>query len=177
MKFGLLDFMSVEDNLNLIASPVKKAIEHYKLGNIFVTKIDPQLADTAAFCEAYNIGLDASANCVIVEAKRADKVWYAACLVLATDRADVNGIIRRHLEARRASFAPMNTAVSLSQMEYGGITPIGLPADWPILVDNNVASKDQVVIGSGIRGSKILIPGKALASLPNAETLHLIKTS
>lgn len=142
---------------------------------IWVSGIDPDLADTAAFCEHYGIGMEMSANCVVVEAKRADKVWYAACLVLATTRADINGIVRRQLGARKVSFAPMDMAVSLTNMEYGGITPVGLPKDWTILIDENVIKKDQVIIGSGIRGSKLLISTKIIASLRGAEVLAITK--
>jgi len=142
---------------------------------LWVSEIDPGLADTAAFCEHYEIGLGISANCVVVEARRADRVWFAACVVLATTRADVNGIVRKHLGARKISFAPMDAAVSLTGMEYGGITPVGLPDDWPILVDRNVIGQDRVIIGSGIRGSKLLAATEVLASLPNAEVLAITK--
>jgi prolyl-tRNA editing enzyme YbaK/EbsC (Cys-tRNA(Pro) deacylase) len=93
--------------------------------------------------------------------------------VLATARADVNGIVRKHLGARKISFAPMDSAVSVSGMEYGGITPVGLPADWPLLVDLNVMDQQHVIIGSGIRGSKLLAATEVLASLPNAEVLDI----
>jgi prolyl-tRNA editing enzyme YbaK/EbsC (Cys-tRNA(Pro) deacylase) len=138
---------------------------------VLVAPIDPELADTAAFCEAYDVALDASANCVVVAGKREGEVRYAACLVLATTRADVNGLVRRHLNVRKASFAPMNEAVDLTAMEYGGITAIGLPAGWPILVDAAVEATDAVVIGSGVRRSKIVLPGAALALLPGATVL------
>ncbi len=136
-----------------------------------VTEIDPELADTAAFCEAYGSPLTASANCVVVAGKRAGEVRFAAALVLATTRADVNGVIKRRLDVRKASFAPMDEAVALTGMEYGGITPVGLPAQWPILIDQAVADAPELVIGSGIRGSKLLISGKALAELPQAEVI------
>src|SRR4051794_25115695 len=90
---------------------------------------------------------------------------------LATARADVNGVVRRRLEARKASFAPMDEAVTLTGMEYGGITPIGLPAPWPILVDAAVLDRDLVVIGSGLRRSKIALPADALPDLPHAEVI------
>ena len=96
--------------------------------------------------------------------------------MLATTRADVNGIVRKHLDARKISFASMDTAVSLTGMEYGGITPIGLPADWPILVDQNVVDQQRVIIGSGVRGSKLLAPSEVLAALPGAEVLTITKT-
>jgi len=159
----------------LLAVPTAKALAEHAavlpLDLIQVGAIDPDLADTAAFCAEYGVGLDESANCVIVAAKRAGEVTYAACMVLATTRADVNGLARRHLGARKISFAPMDEAVTLTGMEYGGITPVGLPADWPILIDEAVAAAPRVVVGSGIRGSKLWLPGSALTLLPNAVVL------
>jgi len=135
---------------------------------VHVAAIDPDLADTAAFCERYEVGLDVSANCVVIAARRGDDVRYAACVVLATTRADVNNVVRRHLDARKASFAPMDEAVALTGMEYGGITPPGLPAQWPVLVDPSVIAAGDVVIGSGVRRSKLVLPGRLLAELPSA---------
>jgi prolyl-tRNA editing enzyme YbaK/EbsC (Cys-tRNA(Pro) deacylase) len=92
--------------------------------------------------------------------------------VLPTTRADVNGVVRKRLDVRSVSFAPMDEAVELTGMEYGGITPLGLPADWPILVDAAVAASSGVVIGAGIRGAKLFVPGHVLASLPGAEVIE-----
>lgn len=175
MKFGLLDFENVSDHFELVAKPVRALIEVENLADSYVSEIDATLADTAAFCEHYQIGLNVSANCVIIEAKRADKTWYAACMILATDRIDINNVVRRHLDARKISFAPMERAVTMTGMEYGGITPVGLPANWPILIDTAVTKADKVIIGSGIRGSKLLIPGTLLASLPGALVLDIAK--
>lgn len=175
VNLGKLTFVPVGEAMDQVAAPVRRYIEQSGGDGLWVSAIDPELADTAAFCEHYDIGLDASANCVVVEAKRADRVWYAACMVLATTRADVNGVVRKHLDARKISFASMETAVSLTGMEYGGITPVGLPADWPILVDQNVIDQKRVVIGSGIRGSKLLAATDVLAALPTAEVLPLTK--
>lgn len=175
VQLGKLAFVPVGDAISLVAEPVRRRIAEAGGGGLWVTEIDPDLADTAAFCEHYDIGLDVSANCVVVEAKRADRVWYAACMVLATSRADVNGIVRKHLDARKISFASMDTAVSLTGMEYGGITPVGLPTDWPILVDQGVANQQRVVIGSGIRGSKLLAASEVLSALPAAKVLDITK--
>ena len=123
MELGKLKFVPVGDAMDLVGDPVRQHIEQTGADGLWVSEIDPDLADTAAFCEQYDIGLEISANCVVVEAKRADRVWHAACMVLATTRADVNGIVRKHLDARKISFASMDTAVSLTGMEYGGITP------------------------------------------------------
>ena len=176
MELGKLRFVPVTQAIGLVGGPVQRYMQSTDVSDgLWVSEIDPGLADTAAFCEHYEIGLDVSANCVVVEARRADRVWFAACVVLATTRADVNGIVRKHLGARKISFAPMDAAVSLTGMEYGGITPVGLPDDWPILVDRNVIDQDRVIIGSGIRGSKLLAATEVLASLPNAEVLAITK--
>jgi prolyl-tRNA editing enzyme YbaK/EbsC (Cys-tRNA(Pro) deacylase) len=169
VQVGQLVFAPVSDAPDLVGEPVRGHLQD----GLWVSEIDPQLADTAAFCEHYGVGLDISANCVVVEARRAERTWYAACVVLATTRADVNGIVRKHLGARKISFASMDTAVSLTGMEYGGITPVGLPSDWPILVDENVIEQQRVIVGSGIRGSKLLVPTEVLATLPNAEVLAI----
>src|SRR5215207_10476134 len=141
MDVGKLAFCPAIDAPELVAQSVRPHLQD----GLWVSAIDPELADTAAFCEHYDIGLDISANCVVVEARRAERMWFAACVVLATTRADVNGIVRKHLGAHKISFAPMDSAVSQTGMEYGGITPIGLPADWPILIDLNVIDQQYVI--------------------------------
>lgn len=169
---GTLSAVPALDRPDLLGKPVLAAIEALDPADaalIGVAEIDPELADTAAFCAAYGSPLEGSANCVVVAGRRGEETRYAACLVLATTRADVNGLVRRRLNARKASFAPMDDAVSITGMEYGGITPIGLPQDWPVLVDAAVAATDAVVIGSGIRGSKLALPGALSIRLPGAE--------
>jgi prolyl-tRNA editing enzyme YbaK/EbsC (Cys-tRNA(Pro) deacylase) len=92
-------------------------------------------------------------------------------VVLATTRVDVNGVVRRRLDVRKASFAGMDDAVAATGMEYGGITPLGVPAGWPVLIDPAVAGTDLVVVGSGVRRSKLVLPGAALLRLPGAEVV------
>src|SRR5215813_3199438 len=99
MQLGKLTFVPVEDNLSLVAKSVGEAVGNFGLRGVLVSEIDSSLADTAAFCEHYGIGVDVSANCVIIQAKRADKTWYVACMILATERIDINNIVRRHLDA------------------------------------------------------------------------------
>jgi prolyl-tRNA editing enzyme YbaK/EbsC (Cys-tRNA(Pro) deacylase) len=169
---GTLDWQPAFDHPELLARPVKEAIAVAGL-ECFVAAIDPSKADTAEFCAAYEVPLEVSANCVVVAGRRAELSVMAACLVRATDRADVNRVIRKRLEVRKISFAAMDDAVRETGMEYGGITPIGLPPSWPILVDQAVAELDMIVIGSGIRGSKIALSGASAGNLPNAEILAL----
>jgi prolyl-tRNA editing enzyme YbaK/EbsC (Cys-tRNA(Pro) deacylase) len=157
---------------DLVAPPVSAALEGWpRAAQVLVAPIDPDLADTAEFCARYSVALEDSANCVVIAGRRGADIRYAACVVLATTRADVNGVVRRRLEARKASFAPMAEAVELSGMEYGGITPIGLPASWLVLVDRAVLDRAVVVIGSGLRRSKLALPSSALADLPGAEII------
>ena len=176
MQLGTLEFVPVSARLDLTAAATARAIERNGLlEKIFVTEINPDISDTAAFCAAYAIGMETSANCVVLEAKRAEKTWYAACVVLATDRADINGIIRRRLDARKISFAPIDIATKLTTMEYGGITPLGLPDIWPILIDERVVRLSNAIIGSGIRRSKLLLPGDCFIKLPGAEILDIAR--
>lgn len=172
---GSLVAVPALDRPDLLGAPVAaalKALDPADAALVGVAEIDPDLADTAAFCAAYGSPLGGSANCVVVAGRRGEAVRYAACLVLASTRADVNGLVRRRLDARKASFAPMDDAVAATGMEYGGITPIGLPDGWPVLVDAAVAAAPAVVIGSGVRGSKLALPGALAARLPAAEVLE-----
>jgi prolyl-tRNA editing enzyme YbaK/EbsC (Cys-tRNA(Pro) deacylase) len=172
---GTLQAVPALDRPDLLGDPVAlalKALEPADAALVGVAEIDPGLADTAQFCAAYSSPLDRSANCVVVAGRRGDDTRYAACLVLASTRADVNGLVRKRLNARKASFAPMDDAVALTGMEYGGITAVGLPEDWPLLVDAAVAAAPAVVIGSGIRGSKLALPGELAARLPGAEVVE-----
>ena len=168
-----LDWMPALDHPDLLADPVCAALRTLGPAAVEarVAAIDPDLADTAAFCAAYGRSLDGSANCVLLAARRSGETRLAACVVLATTRADVNGRARRTLGAKKASFAPMEVAVSASGMETGGITPVGLPDGWPILVDATVAAASDVVVGSGVRRSKLMVPGALVARLPHAEVI------
>lgn len=172
---GTLQAVPALDRPDLLGDPVAlalKALDPADAALVGVAEIDPGLADTAQFCAAYSSPLDRSANCVVVAGRRGEDTRYAACLVLATTRADVNGLVRKRLNARKASFAPMDDAVEHTGMEYGGITAIGLPDGWPLLVDAAVAAAPAVVIGSGIRGSKLALPGELAARLPGAEVVE-----
>jgi prolyl-tRNA editing enzyme YbaK/EbsC (Cys-tRNA(Pro) deacylase) len=169
-RLGTLTWLPAHLHPELLGDAVTAALAAVP-GPVWVARIDDALADTAAFTDAYAVPPEASANCVVVAARRAGQTTLAACVVLATTRADVIGLVRRHLGARKASFAPQDVAVAETGMAYGGITPLGLPAQWPVLVDAAVATADLVVVGSGTRGSKLALPGAALAALPAAEVL------
>jgi prolyl-tRNA editing enzyme YbaK/EbsC (Cys-tRNA(Pro) deacylase) len=144
---------------------------------VLVTEIDPSLADTAALTEAYGLPPAASANCVLVAGRREGDERIAAAVVRATTRADVNNAVKRLLDVRKASFLPMDRATAESGMEYGGITPLGLPAAYRVLVDADVTVEDpdaggDVVIGSGLRRSKLALPGALLGRAPGVEVVE-----
>lgn len=170
---GTLTWSPAQDHLELVAPPVSEALRAGAAPGAEVAPIDPDLADTATFCEAYGSPPEYSANCVVVAGRRGGEERWAAVLVLASMRADINNVVRRHLDVRKISFAPQDQAVSHTGMEFGGITPVGLPDGWPILIDEAVLAAGEVVIGSGIRGSKLLVPSRELGELPAATVLTL----
>lgn len=132
-----------------------------------VVPCDPALADTAEFCAAYGFTLDQSANAIVVVGKTDPRV-YAACLVLAHTRLDVNGAVRRRLEVKKASFAAADETIAITGMQIGGVTPFGLPADLPLWIDARVMDVPDVIVGGGSRDRKLLVPPESLAALPNA---------
>jgi prolyl-tRNA editing enzyme YbaK/EbsC (Cys-tRNA(Pro) deacylase) len=131
---------------------------------------DPALADTAAFCEAYGFDPDQSANTILVIGK-SEPPRYAACVVLATTRLDVNRVVRDRLGTRKASFAPSELTRELTGMEIGGVTVFGLPSDMPIWVDARVMERDRIVLGGGSRSWKVIAPPAILERLSNAEVV------
>ena len=172
LHLGGLASVPASGRPDLLAEPTRRVLsEMGLLDEVGVVEIDPTLSDTAATRMAFGLELDTLANCVVVGGRREGIERLAACVVLATTRADVNRVVKRLLDVRKASFLPMDRAVELTAMEYGGITPIGLPSSWPVLVDRRVVEADVVVIGSGVRRSKILLPGALLARLRTAEVI------
>ena len=171
-SLGRLETVPALDRPDLLAPSVAAALRGWAhAGEIGVVEIDPAIADTAAMAEAYDLGLDTGANCVVVGGRRDGEERVAACLVRADTRADVNNLVKRTLDVRKASFLSMDRAVEESGMEYGGITPVGLPEGWRLLVDTRVLDIEVAVIGSGVRRSKLLIPGRLAAELPGAEVV------
>ena len=131
-----------------------------------VVACDPELADTAAFCEAYDIPLDRSANTIVVASRRPEG-RQAACVVLATDRLDVNGEVRRRLGVKKASFARAEETVAITGMMIGGVTPFGLPEDLPIWVDSRVMEPEWIILGAGSRSAKVRVSPDLLRTLSN----------
>src|SRR5918911_4377881 len=129
---------------------------------------DPALADTANFCAAYGFKPEESANTILVIGK-SDPPVYAACVVLATTRLDVNRVVRQRLGTRKASFAPADATRAITGMEIGGVTVFGLPPELPIWIDARVMRRERIVLGGGSRSFKVIAAPSILLGLPNAE--------
>jgi prolyl-tRNA editing enzyme YbaK/EbsC (Cys-tRNA(Pro) deacylase) len=172
-RLGSLTSLPAASHLALLGDPVARTLATWPyVDEVAVVEIDPDLADTAAMSQAYAVPMQASANCVVVAGRRDGAERVAACVVRADTRADVNGLVKRHLDVRKCSFLPMERAVAETGMEYGGITPLGLPAGWRLLVDAACLDIDVAVVGSGVRASKLLLPGSRLGDLPGAEVVE-----
>jgi prolyl-tRNA editing enzyme YbaK/EbsC (Cys-tRNA(Pro) deacylase) len=130
---------------------------------------DPALADTAAFCAAYGFAPDDSANTILVVGK-GDPPVYAACVVLATHRLDVNRVVKRRF-GRKASFASPDETSELTGMAIGGVTAFGLPDGLPLWVDAAVMGRERIVLGGGSRSWKVIAPPTILLTLPNVEVV------
>lgn len=142
-----------------------------------VMPCDPELADTAVFCERYGVSPDHSANTILVKSKGGE-ARYAACLVLATTRLDVNRTVRKRLDARKASFASAEETKQMTGMEIGGVTALALPESLPLWVDAEVMRRDYVILGGGNRSSKIRVSPEIFHQTPNTEIVEgLARTS
>ena len=165
------------ERTDLLAAPVAAALRALETSSdgahlvrqAQVVPIDPQYSDTDALNAHYALDPEATGNCVLVAGKRTGEERIAACVVRAPDFADVNHVVKKRMDVRKASFLPVERAVEMSGMEYGGITPVGLPEDWRLFIDGAVADRATVLIGSGVRHSKLLVPGALLVALPGAE--------
>ena len=166
-----LDWVPALERPDLLAGPVRSALEGMPpdlAARVEVAEIDPDHADTAVLVQQTGMDLQDMANCIVISGARAGEERVCAALVLGHTRADVNKTVRKALDVRKCSFIPMDDAVGRTGMEYGGITPVGLPEGWPVLVDEDVLSREQIVIGSGLRRSKLRLPGAVAGQLPGA---------
>jgi len=171
-RLGTLESLPALAHPELLAPPVHAALSAWPAAtDVAVVEIDPEYADTAAMSERYDVPMEWGANCVVVMGRREGQERVAACLVRADTRADVNNLVKRTLDVRKASFLSTDRAVEESGMEYGGITPLGLPDGWRVLVDQACLEIPTAVIGSGVRRSKLLVPGRLLGELPGGEVL------
>jgi prolyl-tRNA editing enzyme YbaK/EbsC (Cys-tRNA(Pro) deacylase) len=158
----------------LLHPAVAEALDRYAV-HVDVMPCDPDLADTAAFVEAYDVPLDRSANTILVASKGAEPT-YVACVLLATTSLDVNNVVRREMGVRTASFARADPVRDLTRMEIGGVTPFGLPADLPVLVDARVMRPAWIILGGGNRSSKLRVAPDVLRAIPTVRIVEGLAT-
>ena len=157
-------YPAVADYLDQIGAPYE------------IVPIDPEFADTAAFCEKYGFPPGQSANTIIIASKRKDPTVYCACVVLATTRLDVNRSVKQLMNVSRVSFANAEQMMELTGMEMGGVTPFGLPDDLPLYVDSRIMALDWIILGAGGREAKMKISPDVFKQMPSAKTIENLAT-
>lgn len=157
-------------NETILLPAVVQALQEAGI-NYKVLECTPELADTAAFCAHYGFALEQAANTIIITSRKLDPVHYAVCVVLGTTKLDVNKAVCRAMGVKKASFADAETTVSLSGMQIGGVTAVGI-ATMPIYIDGAVMKQSEVVMGGGNRSSKILLNPAELLKLKNVEVVE-----
>lgn len=149
---------------------VQEAIDTYHI-EADVLPCDPELADTAAFCEHYGYTLEQAANTILVTSKKIEPAKYALCVVLGTTKLDVNKKVCELLGVKRASFADAESTIALTSMQIGGVTPFGV-ANVPLYIDSHVLEQERVVMGGGNRSSKLVLNPKELMKLPGTQAIE-----
>ncbi len=172
-----LNFEPIINRFDLVAPSVKQTIKNWKgntlVEDIWVAEIDRKYMSGVELCKYYGISQSEGANCIVIEAIRGKNKTLAACLIpVNCKRVDFNRTVRKHLNARRVSLAPLDEVTEETNMEYGSITVFGLPKSWPILIDPSVTLLERVIIGTGLQKSKLSLPGKTLLELPNTYILE-----
>lgn len=168
-----LQFGPIEDKPNLVSDSVFDLAKSLtKNRRPFVAEIDPQFMGGKELCEHYGLNPSEGANCVIVEIIKPESASFAAIVVPVGYRADLNNLVKKHFSAKRISLAPLEKVLEATKMEYGSITPFGLPESWKILIDNLLTNKEKIIVGGGRQISKLLLPVSTLLSLPNAEVIE-----
>ncbi|MFA5603114.1 MAG: YbaK/EbsC family protein, partial [Bacilli bacterium] len=170
----LLDFKKIIDNKDLVSSVVYEIINKLpkeEIESFLVAEIDPKYINGIDVCEKYNVNPKCGGNCLIVDGIRGDNKTRVALLVPVGYRYDMNGVVRKQINARMVSVAPLEEVLKETKMEYGSIGPIGLPSNYLIYVDSLLLNKDRIIVGSGIKKAKLSIPTSIFKSLPNVIVL------
>lgn len=164
-----LDFKPIAEHSTLVSESVFKVAVG---SNILVGEIDPQYMNGHALSDHYDINPDDGANCIVVRGRRGEVRTTAAVLVPVGYRADLNGIVCERLDAKKVSMAPLDEVLQETGMEYGSITPVGLPATWKVLIDSRLMSKEKIIVGGGRQISKLLVPTAFFKDMPNIEVVE-----
>ncbi len=175
MKIGNLEFSPIIENKNIVPRCIYDFVSNWnneEKNNILVAKINPEFADGNKLCEQYDINKKIGFNCLIVECKRNDIVKYCALVVPIGYKYNMGSVVRKYTNSRVVSVASLEYVLEKTGMEYGSITPIGLPNDWMILVDPLIKEQEQIIIGGGLVTSKISLPTELFLKLPNVQILE-----
>ena len=170
-----LIFKPIIDNISLVSKSIYDFVTNYEKGSqkdFLVAKINPDYMDGNKLCEHYNINRKMAFNCLIVECKRKDITKYCALVVPTGCRYNMGSVVRKYTNSRIVSVAPLDYVLKKTKMEYGSISPIGLPKDWEILVDSSIYNVKRIIVGGGIQKSKISIPTGLFLKLPNVIVLE-----
>ena len=167
-----LNFKSVLENQDIVSKPVFEFAQSVKNGDeVLVAKIDPKFMGGKELCDEFGVDPKMGANCVVVEASGKETSEFVAVVVPVGYRADLNGFVKKHLGVRRVSLASLEKVIEQTQMEYGSITPFGLPSSWKILMDSRIFENDAIIVGGGKQISKLLVPTKVFKNIPNVEII------
>ncbi len=164
-----LDFKPIEDCADIVSASIFAAATG---SGLLAGKIDPEYMNGSALSDHYDVELEDGVNCIVVRGKRGEERMTAAVLVPVGYRADLNGLVCEKLGAKKVSMAPLDDVIQESGMEYGSITPVGLPEAWKILIDSRLMQKEKVIVGGGKQISKLLVLTAFLAALPNSEVVE-----
>jgi len=168
-----LNFSSVVNNENLVPITTLEVIKKLEdPSKILVAEIDPEYSGGFELCERYQIDSRYGINCLVAEAKRNNIKTYCALLVPVGYKYNMSSVVRKQLNARMVSVAPLDYVIEQTKMEFGSITPIGLPNEWHIFIDPLTLKEEYIIIGGGFKTSKLMIPSKLLLQLPNAMILE-----
>ncbi len=165
-----LDFKSIEEHPELVSESVYKVAGNSS--EVLVGQIDPQYMNGTALSNHYDVNLEDGANCIVVRGKRGEIRMTAAVLVPVGYRADLNRLVCEKLDAKKVSMAPLEEVIAESGMEYGSITPVGLPEAWKILIDSRLMAKKTIIVGGGKQISKLRISTSFLKQLPHVEVVE-----
>jgi prolyl-tRNA editing enzyme YbaK/EbsC (Cys-tRNA(Pro) deacylase) len=173
-----LIFKKVTDNKNLVSETTYKCINEIfseeEKNNILVSEINSDFMDGIKLCEHYNIDIKTGANCLICECKRGENKNYVALVVPTGYKYNMSSTVRKYMNARMVSVAPLEYVIEKTKMEYGSINPIGLPNDWKIFIDPKVMEVQRIICGSGLKNSKLSLPSKYLLKMSNVEILEIL---
>ncbi|MFS1664656.1 YbaK/EbsC family protein [Streptococcus sp. zg-JUN1979] len=168
-----LEFKPASESKDILSASVWEGIVTLNATqDIQVAEINPEFADGDSLNREYGVPFDQEANCLVLEGKRGDETKYAALLIPYGKKANTNATVKRPLDVSKVGFAPLDFVLEQTGMEFGAITPIGLPETWSLLIDSQILEQEKILVGGGLVQSKLLVPTQLLTQLPNAQVIE-----